>query len=914
MAKRRASTTRRATRNATRPQGPGLIRRHLRELVGIGLLALGILAGLALISYHPTDPSFNTQSAEPVRNWIGPFGAMLSDALFQLLGVTSFVTAGMALVFGGRLLLRRRSPVRWPELAGLAAMVVLAALLGQLLVGSVMFREEPLHTGGALGRILGELLVGFLGRAGAIVAAVTALLVTLKLALDISFAETWSWLRGPARDALTAVGRGFAWAWRRLGAGLAETRCVVRARLVDLRQDRARRRAAARARRAAARTGAEEDSGDGAPDAEDVDGSLELLAAEEQESLQATVESRELIQVPPRIVRHDTVADQVTGEAGAGAGTPDSSEVISLDRLDQVESGERSAVGAEDRPPAPETGAGDAPVAVAVEVEDDAPASGASAAIGDEATAAHGAQARIVESEHMKADSKPDVDSLRRWSADVSFHVPPLTLLDPLQRSSFAYSEEELHGFAHTLEKKLRDYGVQGHVKEIHPGPVVTMYEFEPAPGVKISRIAGLADDLSMALKAVKVRIVAPLPGKGVVGVEVPNKHRQTVYIRDVLAQDADTIGERQLPIVLGKDIVGKPQVADWAKMPHLLIAGTTGSGKSVAVNGMLTTLLLTRTPEEVRMILIDPKMIEFSTYEDIPHLLLPVVTDARKASAALRWAVQEMTRRYELLRTFRKRNLQQFNREMARLRESWERDGDAGLPWDPSSPDAPFAGPPEELPLIVIVIDELADLMMVARKDVEDSIVRLAQMARAAGIHMMIATQRPSVDVITGLIKANFPARISFKVSSKVDSRTVLDSNGAEHLLGMGDMLLLKPGTSSLQRIHAPLVTVEEINRICEALREQAAPMYLEHVLDPGVTEGDGSEPAEEADELYDRAVAIVAESRKASTSMLQRRLKIGYNRAARIIEAMEEEGVVGPADGVKPREVFVQPFGADA
>ena len=519
----------------------------------------------------------------------------------------------------------------------------------------------------------------------------------------------------------------------------------------------------------------------------------------------------------------------------------------------------------------------------------------------------------IVESEHLTAEPRLEVDSLRGWSCDVEFQVPPLGLLDPVSSSRSGYSEEELHRNAKVLEAKLRDYGVEGRVVEIHPGPVITMYEFEPAAGVKIARIAGLSDDLSMALKAQQVRIVAPLPGKGVVGVEVPNRHRETVYLREVLAHDAPEMSRHKLPMAVGKDIVGKPTIVDLAKMPHLLVAGTTGSGKSVAVNSMLMSLLLSRTPDEVRLILIDPKMIEFVVYEHIPHLLLPVVTDPREASAALRWAVQEMTRRYEMLKFVKKRNITGFNERIRQLREAWETHGDEALPWDPEDADVPFNGPPEELPYIVIIIDELADLMMVARKDVEDGIVRLAQMARAAGIHLIIATQRPSVDVITGLIKANFPARCSFKVSSKVDSRTVLDANGGENLLGAGDMLMLKPGTSSLVRLHAPLVTVDEINRVCEELREQAEPAYLDCLVAGATADKEGREPEREYDEYYDRAVAIVAEQRKASTSMLQRRLQIGYNRAARIVERMEEEGVVGPADGVKPREVFVQPFDGD-
>ena len=486
------------------------------------------------------------------------------------------------------------------------------------------------------------------------------------------------------------------------------------------------------------------------------------------------------------------------------------------------------------------------------------------------------------------------------------FLLPPLSLLDEHPAIVNNADEGALLEHARRLTNKLLDFGMEGHVTAIRPGPVITLFEYEPAPGVKISRIASLSDDLAMALKALSVRIVAPIPGRGVVGIEIPNERRQTVWARDVFASSEFREGHNTLPVVLGKDTEGRPYVGDLARMPHLLIGGTTGSGKSVGVNSMLVSMLFQKTPEELRMILVDPKMLEFELYQDIPHLLHPVVTEAKLASAVLKWACVEMDERYRLLARWQTRNIEGYNQKVDKESLDWT--PEKARRYAPKDwPEGDLLPQPKKLPYIVIVIDELADLMMVAAKDVEESIVRLAQKARACGIHLIVATQRPSVDVITGLIKANMPSRIAYQVRSKTDGRTILDQNGAETLLGKGDLLYLPPGSSGLHRIHGPFLSDDEVRRVAEFLKEQGAPEYALKISVDDAGDGDDDLSAE-MDENYDRAVDFALEKGRISTSMIQRLLKIGYNRAARIMEIMEREGVVGPADGAKPREVLVQ------
>lgn len=501
----------------------------------------------------------------------------------------------------------------------------------------------------------------------------------------------------------------------------------------------------------------------------------------------------------------------------------------------------------------------------------------------------------VVETPHLSSGTVPVVKELPKktvcMEADESFaaaplargewKLPPLSLLNRNEQVQEQVEKEVYYKISKQLEQKLKNFGVSGNVVGISPGPVVTTYEFSPAPGVKINKIAGLADDLALGLKAKSVRVVGSIPGKAALGIEIPNEIRQIVYIRDLLAAELYRNNSSKLTIALGLDVVGNLAMGNLAKMPHLLIAGATGAGKSVGINTIIASILYNATPDEVRFLMIDPKRIELSGYEGIPHLLHPVVVDPRLASRALNWAVREMERRYRVLEEAKVKSFDSFNATAA-----------------------------EKMPYIVIIVDELADLMMVASKDVEAAIARLAQMARAAGIHLILATQRPSVDVLTGLIKANFPTRISFKVSSKIDSRTILDTGGAEHLLGSGDMLYLAPGSSDLQRIHGAYISEKETAGIVEFLKNQGQSNYDDSIIEEIEKEVSGDESGEgpEYDDRYDEAVQFVTESGQASISAVQRRLRVGYNRAARMIETMEKEGIVGPADGAKPREVLVR------
>jgi S-DNA-T family DNA segregation ATPase FtsK/SpoIIIE len=528
---------------------------------------------------------------------------------------------------------------------------------------------------------------------------------------------------------------------------------------------------------------------------------------------------------------------------------------------------------------------------------------------------------RIVDTSAALAAEKPAeiIKIVPAW--DEGFRLPSTDLLEEASGGRIVLDEEQLKLTAVQLEKVLADYGVSGKVEEIHPGPTVTTFEVSPAAGTKVSKVASLADDLALGLSR-KVRIVAPIPGKNRIGFEVPNERRMPVVMRELVEDKRFLEMKAPLPCVLGRDIIGAPFFADLASMPHVIVAGATGAGKSVGLNVMLVSLLYRRSPAELKLLMIDPKVVELAPFDRIPHMLLPVVTDMKQAANALKWAVDEMERRYQLFANAGTKNITTYNGWVERVQR-----GEAKPPRAPAkvravgadglevevdaARDGSDAALPEKIPFIVIVVDEFADLMMQQGKDVEASVARLAQKARAAGMHVILATQRPSVDVITGMIKANFPTRIAFRVAQKVDSRTILDEQGAEHLLGKGDMLVKMNGSNDTRRVQCPFCSEEEVQKVTDFLRLQGEPVYDENILKPRDEDGEEADEGDaEQDPMYDAAVRIVADTRRCSTSWIQRKLGVGYNRAAKIVEAMEKRGVVGPANGAKDREVLISPL----
>jgi DNA segregation ATPase FtsK/SpoIIIE, S-DNA-T family len=834
-----------------------------REVLGIFAAALTALTVLSLCSY---DAQAET------ANWVGSFGYGLGNLLTVAFGVTAWIIPLELLAFTGRLFAHRPSPL---GLANLAAMLVLLFVGCALIhLGFPTWRvfggQLP---GGDIGALFGELLRSIFGFAGAFVVGVSVLLVTLVLRTTVS-------VTGMTYASVSAVGRRFLSSLDAAKNGLGGIKEAWDKAKKEERKERER---------------------------------------EEREHKRITKTTRSNRRKKPLEqldleLEHEELDDDDLPEA-----SDDEDEVEhDGDPYDYDEP-------LEDDEPEPEAEEQD---------EEEAEVPRAAAARARTASKAGPRDPTIV-APSPEAQQRPvKIEQRVVEGRTRPFQLPSTTLLEPVTAADIQIDKNQLKLNAAKLVEKLEAYGVTGRVDEIHPGPVVTMYEFEPKSGTKISKIAGLSDDLAMSLAAQKVRIVAPIPGKARVGFELPNAIRQTVSLRQIVEDERWEKQTGPLPIALGKDIAGQPYYGDLSKMPHLLVAGATGAGKSVGLNVMLASLLFKRSPEEVRLLMIDPKMVELAVYDGIPHMLLPVVTDMKKASLALRWAVDEMERRYQLFSEAGARNVTTYNQRVEKVlsgempaEKLWPSRAGKVKSYGPSGeeiwllPDGdeePDDLPtPEKLPYVVLVVDEFADLMMVAAKDVESAIARLAQKARAAGIHVILATQRPSVDVITGMIKANFPARIAFKVSQREDSKTILGRQGAEHLLGMGDMLMIPPGASDLKRVHSAYISEDEVTALCDFLRTQGKPVYDETILRPRDDEdgggiGDLGGSGKSDDPLYDRSVAIVAQAGYCSISHLQRQLGIGYNKAAKLVERMEKDGVVGPASGKAGgrRDVLIQSF----
>jgi DNA segregation ATPase FtsK/SpoIIIE, S-DNA-T family len=811
---------------------------------------LGILCFAAALLCALSLFSYDQRGGE---NWVGPLGEGLAGGLVSAFGYASLVLP-LELLFAALYLLRLRPPLHaLPHVASVFVYVLLGCALLHLSMSGITIFGGHLP-GGVLGEVLGEVLRSLLGLVGAYVICMVALAITFILRTSFS-------LVGLLRSVSAFLAARFATLGELLGRSGAQLLAAWNKAQAIERQDRARARSSRPVRASKPRSEARAEAG-----------SRSEARAAAKELAAQTARPAEIPESP-----HDAIVleDDTDNEPPLLAVPTASSEAPARKRRDQ------------------------GPVIIAPKND-----------------------ARRRSGEAAEPPAAP--------RASGPFVMPPTQLLAEAPEGTIEIDERTLKENAIRLVEKLEAYGVSGRVDEIHPGPVVTMYEFEPQSGTKISKIAGLSDDLAMALAAQKVRIVAPIPGKARVGFELPNEIRQTVYLRELLEDDRWRNWQSALPVAFGKDIVGQPVYGDLSKMPHLLVAGATGSGKSVGLNVMLASLLMKKSPEDVRLLMIDPKVVELAVFDGIPHMLLPVVTDMKKASLALRWAVDEMERRYQLFADAGARNLSTYNmrvdkvtsgelsvaafapRRAGKVRALGENGEELLL--DPSDGERADAEDfrPERLPSIVLVVDEFADLMMVAAKDVEAAIARLAQKARAAGIHVILATQRPSVDVITGMIKANFPSRIAYKVSQREDSKTILGRTGAEHLLGLGDMLTLLPGSNDLKRVHSAYISEDEVKAVCDFLRAQGMPVYDDNILRPRDDEEDSefSSGMPSDDPLYDRAVAIVAQAGYCSISHIQRNLSVGYNKAAKMVERMEKEGVVGPASGKAGgrREVFIE------
>ncbi|HEY0482352.1 MAG TPA: DNA translocase FtsK 4TM domain-containing protein [Kofleriaceae bacterium] len=889
------SKNRRIRDTSVSPRDGGSTGRR-REVLGVVGLGAAIFLLIALVSLQAG------------RLIMGPFGRSTASMFYGIAGICGYLLIALAVVTAIRTLIEREPIMPALVVIGTMLGVTSLAILAQLAAGG--YRVAGYGPGGALGEHLGEILRAVVGTAGTALLALVGVVVAVVVATPLRM-----------RDVLRAVGGV-------VGAAAVAVAHAVRAVV----------------RFCAEVLGAMFPARDPDDDTEDLDDDDDAVAVDERDVLEVgddeAAAEPAIIGRPvkkPRRAAVEAAVAEAAGDATARTERPGGTDRTSPSIEVVAAAPAVEAAAAKPRRTRFASGTQAPPVDDAPATLDAAPP--LEAHVGGDAGASAGGPV-IVEPRFKNVDratmaAKEKAAEAERQSfiklGDGDYQLPSIQLLNYDASTANQIDKSAMLELSAKLTQTLENYGVKGDVVAIRPGPVVTMYEFAPAPGTRVNKIVNLTDDLALALEALRVRIVAPIPGKAAVGIEVPNKTREKVFLKEILADDAFLKGRAKLPLALGKDIEGGPSVVDLARMPHLLVAGTTGSGKSVAVNAMISSLLYHCSPEDVRMIMVDPKMLELSIYEGVPHLLLPVVTDPKKANLALRWAVEEMDRRYDLLAHMGVRDIGTYNDKVGKQLAKLEADklraaaeaasraieDDVGKALAADSPEQADAreqlvtAPPHRLPYIVVVIDEFADLMMCAPKEVETSVARIAQKARASGIHLILATQRPSVDVITGLIKANFPSRIAFSVASKIDSRTILDQCGAEALLGAGDMLFSDRGAAP-QRLHGCYVDEDEIQRVVAFLKTQGRPVYNLDILKPRDEDADGqgemSLPGGKSDDdMYDKAVYIVTTTRNASISWVQRQLRIGYNRAARLVEEMEKQGVVSPPDHTNKREVLV-------
>ncbi|MGV6811488.1 MAG: DNA translocase FtsK 4TM domain-containing protein [Brevirhabdus sp.] len=914
------------------------IERRGKELVGIALLAIGAFVALVLGSYVPEDPSWLSATDEPARNIFGRFGAGIASPLFIIVGYASWAIAVAFLVWGARFVSHRGddrvlgrvifAPIAIAVAAIYASTHVpgadwthsfgLGGLFGDTVLGAIL-NVIPFEAGLGLKvfSVVSAVLVGFLGLyvLGFDWAEVRALLRFMLVGVILTYASV-----------MTLFGRAGAGTFRAAGA-MNERRAQRRAEKAQAQEALAEAEARYQSQVVEPQPVAMPDLPTEPSITREKPGFLKSLVRRAPDPEPELVQPRPVAPMQVESPTDDRIKEKIASAIKSRVRQNHGTAPL---RAEPPLVAQRHPRGPQPliADPAPQPQAMDEEN-IFHDIDRDTPLVKA-----DHAPAPQARQAlnlRPVQQEprkvvqHTPRSAQPSRRALAEAQPALQFEErpqeyenPPLNLLmNPVEIQRHHLSDEALEENARMLENVLDDYGVKGEIVSVRPGPVVTMYELEPAPGLKASRVIGLADDIARSMSALAAR-VSTVPGRSVIGIELPNAQREKVVLREILSHRDFGDGNQKLPLALGKDIGGEPVVANLAKMPHLLIAGTTGSGKSVAINTMILSLLYKLSPEECRLIMIDPKMLELSVYDGIPHLLSPVVTDPKKAVVALKWVVGEMEERYRKMSKMGVRNIDGYNSRVADALsrgEMFSRTVQTGFDdetGDPVFETEEFA--PERMPYIVVVVDEMADLMMVAGKEIEACIQRLAQMARASGIHLIMATQRPSVDVITGTIKANFPTRISFQVTSKVDSRTILGEQGAEQLLGMGDMLYMAGG-AKITRVHGPFVSDEEVEEIVNYLKSYGPPEYVGGVVD-GPDEDKESDidlvlglggNTDGEDALYDQAVAIVIKDRKCSTSYIQRKLAIGYNKAARLVEQMEDQGLVSAANHVGKREILV-------